>query len=109
MMIPAAFHGLYHYRFGLMPFEEDYMLSGLSMNMDYVYAGEGIYGPFASQGALAGTMTIAATLCMFVLITPKHLLRGIKFPRRWICAILLILFMCAAVFSLKRFPMLVLP
>ena len=54
-------------------------------------------------------MTVAATICAFVIITPKHMLRGIKFPGRFVCAILVILFMAAAVLSLKRFPIVVLP
>lgn len=108
-MIPAALHGLAHFFFGLMPFEEDYLLSGLSMNVDYLLAGEGIYGPFASQGALAGSMTIAASLCAIPFLIPKQMMKGVKFPKRWICFLLILLFMSAALFSLKRFPMVVLP
>lgn len=109
IMIPAAIHGLAHFAFGLMPFEEEYLLSGLSMNLDYLLAGEGVYGPFASQGALAGSMTIAASLCAIPFVVSKQLLRGFGLPKRWICFLLILLFMSAAVFSLKRFPMVVLP
>lgn len=109
MLIPAAFHGLYHFHFGLFGFEQDYMNSGLSMNMDYLYSDEAIYGPFASQGALAGTMAIAASICAFSFLTPKALLKKVAFPPRWIAGCLVILFMAAAIFSLKRFPVTVLP
>lgn len=108
-MIPAAFHGLYHSQFGLLDFEETYMLSGLSMNTDYIFSGEGIFGPFASQGALSGTLTIAATVCAFAFLAPKELLRRVKFPPRWAATMLMILFLAAAILSLKRFPVAVFP
>lgn len=109
MLIPAAFHGLYHFQFGIFGFEEDYMNSGLSMNMDYLFSDEAIFGPFASQGALAGTMAIAASICAFSFITPKELLKKVAFPPRWLAACLVVLFMAAAILSLKRFPVTVLP
>lgn len=109
IMIPAALHGLGHHFFGLAPFEETYMLSGLTMNVEYVLTGEGIFGPFASQGALAGSATIAASVCAIPFLVRKEMMRGVKFPKRWLCFLLIMLFLVTAVLSLKRSPIIVFP
>ena len=121
-MIPAAFHALWHFFFGLFEFEYAYMDTNFSINMKYVLTGEGIFGPFSAQGPLATSMSICAAICL----TPVFLWISRLLSRRtgssraripkeyrilptFVCLLLFLLFATAAVLSLKRGPLLIIP
>lgn len=122
IMIPAAFHALWHYFFGLFEFEYAYMDSNFSINMKYVLTGEGIFGPFSAQGPLATCMSICAAICLtpFFLWISSLLSRRrgsirVRIPKEYrilptfVCFLLFFLFLAAAVLSLKRGPLLIIP
>ena len=109
LMVPAAFHAVGHFFFGLFDFEHDYMHSGFSINLKYLLWGEGIFGPFSAQGPLSTSMAICAAICLSPL-----LFRG-KVPREYrifpivVMVLLFLLFATTAVLSLKRGPLLIIP
>lgn len=109
LMIPAAIHGLYHFFNGLMDFEFVYVMSGFTTQSAAVLRGEGVFGPFASQGALSGTMIICAVLCVISFLLPNELRRKKFYLHPTFSIILFILFVAAATLSLKRVPLVVLP
>jgi hypothetical protein len=109
IMIPAAFHALGHYFIGPFEFEDIYMLSGFSTSLVYWLDGEGIFGPFSSQGPLATVMTLCATLCAVAFIQGKEIEKEHRIFTKKVATILFILFITTAVLSLKRGPLLILP
>ncbi|MDP0490127.1 MAG: hypothetical protein Q7Q71_03645 [Verrucomicrobiota bacterium JB023] len=107
LMVPGALYGLYHFFFGMNEFELIYYSSGLSMNEIYVLSGEGVFGPFSSQGALSSSMMISALFCALVyFLGPEERPR---FLNPVLAACLFIVFFATAILSLKRGPLLILP
>lgn len=109
IMIPAALHALWHYFFGLFEFEHAYMETGFSINLKYLLSGEGIFGPFSAQGPLATAMAICAALCLTPFFFRNWTSKELRILPTYLCVILFVLFASAAVLSLKRGPLLVIP
>ncbi len=109
MMVPAAFHALWHFFFGLFEFEHQYMESGFSINLKYLLWGEGIFGPFSAQGPLATSMAICAVICLSPLLYRGKVPREYRIFPTFAMLLLFALFAATAVLSLKRGPLLVIP
>ncbi|MBK1833423.1 hypothetical protein [Roseibacillus ishigakijimensis] len=107
IMVPAAGYAIYHFLHGMNDFELTYYASGFSRNDIYVFNGEGVFGPFASQGALSSAMMAAAVLTVSAMVLSKSERR--KLVGTPLALILILLFVTAAVMSLKRGPLLILP
>lgn len=106
-MIPAASYGLYHFFFGLNDFEWVYMASGFSRTASYAYDGEGVFGTFASQGALSAIMIMSCCLCLSAFMLKQK--GGKPYFNRGIAILFFLLFLTTAILSLKRGPLLILP
>lgn len=110
IMVPAAIHAFWHFRFGLFDYEIDYLLSGFSSSIGDYLRGEDVFGPFSSTGALSGTMIICASLCLLSLFRPSRVsLEKMMFFSKPVAILLLVVFLCAAIISFKRMPIAVLP
>ena len=109
VMVPAAFHALWHVFFGLFEFEHAYMESGFSINLKYMLWGEGIFGPFSAQGSLATTMALCAAICFAPFLFRGKVQKKFRLLPGFWSALLFALFTTAAVLSLKRGPLLIIP
>lgn len=109
IMVPAALHALWHFFFGLFEFEHKYMETGFSINLKYLLWGEGIFGPFSAQGPLATCMAICAAICLSPLLFRGRLAKEYRILPISLCLLLFLVYATAAVLSLKRGPLLVIP
>ena len=109
LMVPAAFHALGHFFFGLFDFEHDYMHSGFSINLKYLLWGEGIFGPFSAQGPLSTSMSICAAICLSPFLFRGRVPRDYRLFPMVVMVHLFLLFATTAVLSLKRGPLLIIP
>ena len=109
IMVPAALHALWHFFFGLFEFEHDYMETGFSINLKYLLWGEGIFGPFSAQGPLATCMSICAAICLSPLLFRGRIAKEYRILPIVVCLLLFLLYASAAVLSLKRGPLLIIP
>jgi hypothetical protein len=107
VMIPAGIHALNQYYSGLSLFEQEYVLSGMTMMEKYFGQQEKlIFGTFSSQGMLSVTMGICACLSLLPLFMKKKGDKSLVYMPRWLCILLYAFFVYCAFVSLKRIPFL---
>ncbi|MFT4176298.1 MAG: hypothetical protein QM627_06545 [Luteolibacter sp.] len=113
VFIPVALYGVYQSKFGLMKFEMDYLLSGLSLEIRQL--NERIFRPFSTMNAAGNLSTVASSFCALCLIMSLSISKKISsrigfliaavifgygayitFSRGgWICGVSIILFYLA--------------